>query len=513
MLRKVAEFEVAAISGFAAVGAAVVHMADKAASADLNYQLLALHMFTSVPVARELSLALNTLGATLEDTMYNKELSQAFDRLIKLQEAVQLPADFEDNMKKIRELHREFATLGMFIEKYFLPMLTNSLVRIFGGDMDTLLAKVKGWTDYLIKHMPEIADTFADYLAPILDTMKEMFAALWDDAKEFANLFTNIVGMLTGDDSIQGATTDWEQFGRAVQEAAIAIGGAATDLLKVASNAMKLAHVLILAGKYLPNVFGQALYGAGGAAGAAGAAAAQAAASGELKEMQDIMNSLQPVGDTTPPLPHAPSGTSQLLAPKVAPTGEKLTTEQQQVAAAVLRQAKVMGIDPKLALAIAFHESSYQEFGKGKFAGPGGAYTNPEATAEGEHAMGVFQLLPSTVAGLEKKHGKKYDPADMASNIEGGLTLLKDLMGQYPGDIRAAVAHYEGKGGKDSYRNADQIIESSVRIGTINIHTSADPKAVKDATTEGVIKAAEQLRTQRRLAEFGNDQWNMAGVG
>jgi hypothetical protein len=93
------------------------------------------------------------------------------------------------------------------------------------------------------------------------------------------------------------------------------------------------------------------------------------------------------------------------------------------------------------------------------------------------------------------------------------LTLLKDLMGQYPGDIRAAVAHYEGKGGKDSYRNADQIIESSVRIGTINIHTSADPKAVKDATTEGVIKAAEQLRTQRRLAEFGNDQWNMAGVG
>lgn len=76
------------------------------------------------------------------------------------------------------------------------------------------------------------------------------------------------------------------------------------------------------------------------------------------------------------------------------------------------------GVDPRLALAVAWQESHYDPNARG---------------AAGE--IGVFQLLPATAAQLG------VDPYDAAQNIAGGVRYLRTQIDAF-GDLAAALAAY-----------------------------------------------------------------------
>jgi soluble lytic murein transglycosylase-like protein len=100
----------------------------------------------------------------------------------------------------------------------------------------------------------------------------------------------------------------------------------------------------------------------------------------------------------------------------------KITNAQKKaIANKIIAKAREMGVDPALALSVAYHEGSL----------------NPNARgADGE--IGTFQLMAGTAAGLGVT-----DRSNLDQNIWGGIKYLKQQLTRF-GDVRQALAAYNG---------------------------------------------------------------------
>lgn len=79
-----------------------------------------------------------------------------------------------------------------------------------------------------------------------------------------------------------------------------------------------------------------------------------------------------------------------------------------------------IGLDPALAKSIINVESNF----------------NPQATSSAG-AMGLMQLMPSTAASLGVT-----EPYDIYQNLKGGITLIKNLLESFNGNVKLALAAY-----------------------------------------------------------------------
>jgi hypothetical protein len=101
---------------------------------------------------------------------------------------------------------------------------------------------------------------------------------------------------------------------------------------------------------------------------------------------------------------------------------KNLTEEQAQVANEIVSKAKQMGVDPKLAVALAYRESRL----------------NPNTKNGTSGEIGLMQVMPSTAKGMGFSVDDLRDPS---KNIEIGLTYLKQGLEKF-GDPMLAVAGY-----------------------------------------------------------------------
>jgi hypothetical protein len=101
---------------------------------------------------------------------------------------------------------------------------------------------------------------------------------------------------------------------------------------------------------------------------------------------------------------------------------KNLTEEQAQVANEIVAKAKQMGVDPRLALAVAYRESRL----------------NPNTKNGTSGEIGLMQVRPTTAEGMGFSVEDLRDPA---KNIEIGLTYLKQGLDKF-GDPMLAVAGY-----------------------------------------------------------------------
>jgi LysM repeat protein len=95
----------------------------------------------------------------------------------------------------------------------------------------------------------------------------------------------------------------------------------------------------------------------------------------------------------------------------------------------VYKTAKKIGLDPSLALAVAFHESGFQQ-----------------RVVSPVDAIGVMQVLPSTGRVLARQYDRKLDLLKAQDNITAGVLLLKQLLRSTGRADRALAGYYQGLG-------------------------------------------------------------------
>jgi hypothetical protein len=483
------------VGGFAAIGTAALGLVNKVAMADQEYRLFALHMYMSKDAARSLKIAMDALGAPLEDLTWDPELRGRTAKLLEDQRAMAPGGDFDAQMRKVRDIRFEFTRMEVEL-KYLAMHTVMAFLHNLGSGPDELLAKLQKFNDWVIKDMPGIASRMATEFTPIwhelLDVARETGVAL----KDAGVVFTNLVGLFTGDKSIQGTTFNLEKMLTAVQHVIKGFADFAVwmDHLEQSLSHFVLGLSLLADGKLKEAgaEFGAAYKGistedavklfgavAGGAVGGpAGAAAGVALAQGVTNRAPGLLG----------------------LSPAM-PTYN---------AASLRGIAKMAGIDPNLLMSLAMVESGMHQTDA-----QGHLLTSKAG------ALGLMQLMPGTA----KQYG--VDPSNVIANATGGAFYMRDLLKKYGGNIAKAVGAYNwGQGHMDSFlagkatmpaetRNEIASVlgrmgqTGSVTIGSITIdikQPNATPQQIASAVSKGVTDAKNKA-TQRNLAEFSDLGW------
>lgn len=115
-----------------------------------------------------------------------------------------------------------------------------------------------------------------------------------------------------------------------------------------------------------------------------------------------------------------------------------LTEQQMHLASMIVHKAKKEGVDPKLALALAFRESNLKHgnFDKNE---KGDIVFKPLTGTSGE--VGVMQVTPDAA----KFHGFKPEELNnLEKNMEIGLKVLKSHLGKFNDPMMAAAAYNAG---------------------------------------------------------------------
>jgi soluble lytic murein transglycosylase-like protein len=111
----------------------------------------------------------------------------------------------------------------------------------------------------------------------------------------------------------------------------------------------------------------------------------------------------------------------------------------------------------------------------------GNQFTSSGSVLKGSsNDTGLFQLLPSTAAGLN------VDPNTVSGNIQGGETYLQQLYNQFGNWNDALMAYNEGPGALQSQLNAGVTPTSTAYAATILQNAGMSDSSASDTSDSGV---------------------------
>ena len=466
------KWQVGITSAFLAVTGGVVAMSDQVAMADQKYRLMGERMFMTTESARKLSIGMSLLGASMEEIQWDPELNANFLELAERQDRLtkQLGTGFADNMKSIRDLRQGFRDLQVDLQ-YLGMRFVSSLFERMGLSIEDVKSKLGGFSDWFEAHLPAIGDQLANFFVPILTDTWEILKSIGAAMGAVGLAFTNLVGALSGDTSIEGATLDFQKMGTAVLHVA--------DLLADVANL-----ITDMTGRVAHLVSGLALL-----------------FSGQWKAANDEGNAV------FAPLPELMEARRNRLAKGgatsggLAPSGDGDSDLAGQARQAALKAGAELGIDPKLIFEQWQHET--------------GGFTNRGATQLNNFA-GIRQGLNYRSFDsaddfadfyVNLLRSKRYTSQGiLAAKNEDDFAGALKRGGYFEAPLNEYVNGMKGWGRQDSLSAGNGA--QSLSMGDVIIHIDqpgASADEIHHATQRAIQDAWKQnaAQTQRNIAQLG----------
>jgi soluble lytic murein transglycosylase-like protein len=215
MARTMLETQGAIVGAFTGISGAILGVMSNAAGMDQQWRLSGEKMMVSTKSARDLDLITKTLGADLGQIWRDPELHGRVPQLKSFIDRVFGPPN-DPRLKQVRDMQiaiKELTGPGLMAlgQKFTISLME----QLFPGQDP--LAKLQGWVTYFEDHIGEISDKLATRAVPILKDTWHIMLGLGEAAKAGALAFTNIVGLFSGDTSIEGSKFSFEKLATAIE--------------------------------------------------------------------------------------------------------------------------------------------------------------------------------------------------------------------------------------------------------------------------------------------------------
>ncbi len=123
-----------------------------------------------------------------------------------------------------------------------------------------------------------------------------------------------------------------------------------------------------------------------------------------------------------------PEAVTRAAAVNRAALADRHAPNSLQVQAMVVTAARRYGVDPALALAVAYQESAFDQ-----------------RKVSAANAIGVMQVVPSSGGWASTLVGRRLDLLDAEDNVIAGVSILSSLLASAPESI-ALAGYYQGLG-------------------------------------------------------------------
>lgn len=197
----------AVASAITAVGFATAKTIKSVADADMKYQVLAKDIWTTKENAKSLQLALDTMGAKLEDVAWIPELREQFMRLRTEMQELQTPADANNQLKYIRSIGYEWQSfmlklkmLKEWVAYYLIKYLAGPIERVRQGLKDineSLKMNMPSWGNKIAKALTIVVNlgmNLARFGKTAIDTISRFFDMLPEEAQKVIK-FISVIGL------------------------------------------------------------------------------------------------------------------------------------------------------------------------------------------------------------------------------------------------------------------------------------------------------------------------------
>lgn len=480
------------VGGFTAIGAAALGLVDKVAMADQEYRLFAMHMYMTKDAARGLKIAMDALGQPLENLAWDPELRARTHQLLADQRAMAPNGDFEAQMRKIRDIRFEFTRMEVEL-KYMGMHVVQDFLKALGIGPDQLLNKLREFNNWIIHDMLQISQWLVSKFLPIWHDVQDVTHSTVEALKAAGVVFTNVVGLLSGDTSIEGTTFNLDKMLTAVQHVAHGFAIFAETISNVEQLLAHLVNSLVLLASGNFKQAGQELGAAmhsitapiiGGIAGGV----AGALMGGPLGIVPGAFLGSNLGGQ----LEHPMIGES---ASAEAPTlGDHAATLAQQAMKYAQQVSSKTGIPADFIWSQWAHETG--GFSHVAKANNLAGIELPNKTYQAFNSLGDFADRYANIL-----MSKRYSGIADAKTLDQFAAILKrggyyeDSMSNYLGGLQRWDRQYQ---------------RGNISIGTINVpitKPNATPQQIQQAVQDGVRGALDN-QVPKNLAEFQGLGWS-----